>query len=94
MVSTFEVEQYVQFHARVLQKRFLSKWDKLPVSLDSLICLGQMTRASVLWSPSLQAGRSLLPLLWTLVMTDASLFGWRGGPRVEVSSGLLDVKRI
>ena len=49
MVASFEAFLYAQFHTRVLQKEILSRWDKLPSSLDYQIWVSRLVRSSLVW---------------------------------------------
>lgn len=57
-----------------------AKWNRSPAFLENRIHLEWSTRASLLWlqSPSLQTGKSFLPVHWTVVTTDGCLSGWKG----------------
>ncbi|XP_040269489.1 uncharacterized protein LOC120985547 [Bufo bufo] len=94
MVASFEAIPFAQFRSRPLQLAILACWDKSPESLDRHIVLPTRVHLALRWwlrTPTLQSGKSFLPVLWTIITTDASLQGWGGvfPPRmVQVSIGV------
>lgn len=79
MVSSFEAIPYAQFHSRALQQNILSAWSRKMQALDSCMIITPKARGSLVWwlvDQNLIQGRSLLPLSWKVVTTDASLSGW------------------
>ena len=91
MVASLEAIPYAQFHTRPLQRLILSRWDKSPLGLDSRVRLPPRVRASLSWwlsPPNLGSGRSFLPVVWTIVTTDASLSGWGGVLKDQTVQGV------
>lgn len=81
MVLAFDAVLYAQFHSKDLIINILLAWGKSTQSLDMPIHLNRRARSTLEWLiPSwiVDARKSFQLIPWRVLMTDASLFVWRG----------------